>query len=160
MEAVLGVVAAVIGRYTTSVSTAMETVLLIHARVSAVRFGPGSGQGPADGCVMAGELGGLPEAARVGVRAVAVGWLLELRGNGRLSSDHVRLAAGALGVSERTVWRWLAAPDPGPGAVRGVWLPTWRGTSTGFQFQSSSHNEAWRECARRGGPDSNRRLPS
>ncbi|MFF3653618.1 Mu transposase C-terminal domain-containing protein [Streptomyces sp. NPDC002181] len=48
--------------------------------------------------------------------------LLELRGNGRLSTEHVRLAAGALGVSERTVWRWLAAPVPGPGMVPGVRL--------------------------------------
>ncbi|MFJ3928535.1 Mu transposase C-terminal domain-containing protein [Streptomyces sp. NPDC090022] len=71
---------------------------------------------------MVGERGGLPEAARVEVRAAAVGQLLELRGNGRLSTEHVRLAAGALGVSERTVWRWLAAPTPGPGIVPGVRL--------------------------------------
>ncbi|WP_411107701.1 transposase [Streptomyces sp. cmx-4-9] len=51
-----------------------------------------------------------------------MGRLLELRGNGRLSTDHVRLAAGALGVSERTVWRWLTAPVSGPGMVPGARL--------------------------------------
>ncbi|MFJ3861506.1 Mu transposase C-terminal domain-containing protein [Streptomyces sp. NPDC090085] len=48
--------------------------------------------------------------------------LLELRAAGRLTAGHVRVAAGALGVSERTVWRWLAAPVPGPGMVPGVRL--------------------------------------
>ncbi|MBT2545715.1 transposase [Streptomyces sp. ISL-44] len=47
-----------------------------------------------------------------------MGRLLELREDGRLTSGHVLLAARALGVSERTVWRWLAAPAPGRGAVR------------------------------------------
>ncbi len=30
------------------------------------------------------------------------------RGEGGLSSLHVRIAAGLAGVTERTVWRWLA----------------------------------------------------
>ncbi|WP_399428260.1 Mu transposase C-terminal domain-containing protein [Streptomyces sp. WAC 06783] len=35
--------------------------------------------------------------------------LLALRAGKKLTADHVRVAADALGVSERTVWRWLAA---------------------------------------------------
>jgi putative transposase len=35
--------------------------------------------------------------------------LLDLDGRGELSAAHVRLVAVALGKSERTVWRWLAA---------------------------------------------------
>ncbi|MGW3660729.1 transposase [Streptomyces sp. NPDC005151] len=35
--------------------------------------------------------------------------LLALRAGGKLTAGHVRVAADALGVSERTVWRWLAA---------------------------------------------------
>ncbi|MFG1663827.1 Mu transposase C-terminal domain-containing protein [Streptomyces sp. Y7] len=35
--------------------------------------------------------------------------LLALRVRGELTAGHVRVAADALGVSERTVWRWLAA---------------------------------------------------
>ncbi|WP_378290813.1 hypothetical protein [Actinomadura rugatobispora] len=35
--------------------------------------------------------------------------LRQLRQAGDLSSAHVRLAAAGLGVSERTVWRWLGA---------------------------------------------------
>jgi putative transposase len=34
--------------------------------------------------------------------------LLALRVRGELTTGHVRVAADALGVSERTVWRWLA----------------------------------------------------
>ncbi|MFJ6239446.1 Mu transposase C-terminal domain-containing protein [Streptomyces griseus] len=35
--------------------------------------------------------------------------LLALRAGGNLTAGHVRVAADALGASERTVWRWLAA---------------------------------------------------
>nr|WP_116208972.1 DDE-type integrase/transposase/recombinase [Streptomyces olivoreticuli] len=55
---------------------------------------------------------GRPGAAVVpaGVsRMAAVGRLLELDSRGELASTHVRLVADALGRSERTVWRWLAA---------------------------------------------------
>ncbi|MEU2225031.1 ATP-binding protein [Streptomyces sp. NPDC018347] len=42
-------------------------------------------------------------------RAVVVRRLLAVdRGEGGLSSLHVRIAAGLAGVTERTVWRWLA----------------------------------------------------
>ncbi len=67
------------------------------------------------------ERDGLPEAARVGMRATGVGRLLELRAGASLTSSHVRVAAGALGalgVSERTVWRWLAEPLSADGVVR------------------------------------------
>ncbi|MFJ9655727.1 AAA family ATPase [Streptomyces microflavus] len=51
---------------------------------------------------------GSAEAGRV-VRAVVVRRLLVVdRGEGGLSSLHVRIAAGLAGVTERTVWRWLA----------------------------------------------------
>lgn len=36
--------------------------------------------------------------------------LEQLRADGDLTAAHVRLAAGALGVTERTVWRWLSRP--------------------------------------------------
>ncbi|MGW1093869.1 Mu transposase C-terminal domain-containing protein [Streptomyces sp. NPDC002596] len=47
-----------------------------------------------------------------------MGRLLELRATASLTSSHVRVAAGALGVSERTVWRWLAEPSPADGVER------------------------------------------
>ncbi|MBW5484424.1 Mu transposase C-terminal domain-containing protein [Streptomyces bambusae] len=48
--------------------------------------------------------------------------LLRLRSQGRLSRGHVCLVGECLGVSERTVWRWLAQAeaDPGEGAGPGV----------------------------------------
>ncbi|SDN74990.1 putative transposase [Streptomyces wuyuanensis] len=42
-------------------------------------------------------------------RAAAMPRLLDLDSRGELSAAHVRLVAKALGKSERTVWRWLAA---------------------------------------------------
>jgi putative transposase len=42
-------------------------------------------------------------------RVAAVQRLPELESRGELTSGHVRLVAQALGKSERTVWRWLAA---------------------------------------------------
>lgn len=42
-------------------------------------------------------------------RAAAMPRLLDLDGRGELTAAHVRLVARALGKSERTVWRWLAA---------------------------------------------------
>ncbi|WP_241844666.1 transposase [Kitasatospora sp. CB01950] len=41
------------------------------------------------------------------LRPAAVAQLLGLRGAGELTTAHVRLVAGAVGVSIRTVWRWL-----------------------------------------------------
>ncbi|MDX3772437.1 MULTISPECIES: helicase associated domain-containing protein [unclassified Streptomyces] len=42
-------------------------------------------------------------------RAAAMPRLLDLDSRGELTAAHVRLVAQALGKSERTVWRWLAA---------------------------------------------------
>jgi putative transposase len=53
--------------------------------------------------------GGLPAASRTALRGPAVRRLLALRAGKKLTAGHVRVAADALGVSERTVWRWLAA---------------------------------------------------
>ncbi|MET9453289.1 helix-turn-helix domain-containing protein [Streptomyces cinerochromogenes] len=53
--------------------------------------------------------GGLPAASRTALRGPAVRRLLALRAGKKLTAVHVRVAADALGVSERTVWRWLAA---------------------------------------------------
>lgn len=49
-------------------------------------------------------------------RAAAVARLMQLRQAGQLSAAHVRLAAEGIGVTERTVWRWLAAGirEPAP----------------------------------------------
>ncbi|MFD7527434.1 Mu transposase C-terminal domain-containing protein [Streptomyces sp. NPDC059849] len=45
------------------------------------------------------------------VRAVAVRRLQQRRMEGELTTAHVRLVASSLGVSVRTVWRWLARAD-------------------------------------------------
>ncbi|MFF7772507.1 hypothetical protein ACFZC7_39210 [Streptomyces massasporeus] len=51
------------------------------------------------------------------LRGLAVRRLLALRAERRLSREHVRLAGECLGVSERTVWRWLAEASRSPQAV-------------------------------------------
>jgi putative transposase len=43
-------------------------------------------------------------------RHAAVARLRELRAVGDLTAGHVELAAAGLGVSDRTVWRWLGSP--------------------------------------------------
>lgn len=53
--------------------------------------------------------GGLPAASRMALRGPVVRRLLALRAGKKLAASHVRVAADALGVAERTVWRWLAA---------------------------------------------------
>ncbi|MFG3007422.1 integrase catalytic domain-containing protein [Streptomyces calvus] len=55
--------------------------------------------------------GGLPAESRTALRGPAVRRLLALRAGKKLTAVHVRVAADALGVSERTVWRWLAAAE-------------------------------------------------
>jgi putative transposase len=98
-----------------------------------------------DGGAAEAARGGLPETSRTALRGVAVRRLLALRVRGELATGHVRVAADALGVSERTVWRWLAeagrderaADEPGARAqigtrftitpeVRGL-LALWKG---------------------------------
>lgn len=56
-------------------------------------------------------------ASRVALRGPAVRRLLALRVGGELTAGHVRVAAVALGVSERTVWRWLAVAAEGDEAA-------------------------------------------
>ncbi|WP_277347794.1 MULTISPECIES: transposase family protein [unclassified Streptomyces] len=81
-----------------------------------------------DGGAAGAARGGLPEASRTALRGVAVRRLLALRVRGELTTGHVRVAADALGVSERTVWRWLAeagrdeqaADEPGARAQTGT----------------------------------------
>jgi len=72
----------------------------------------------------------LPPAASAALRGPAVQRLLDLRGQGALSTAHVRTVAQCLGVSERTVWRWLAAAgsDPRAAAAPGSRV----GTPVGF----------------------------
>ncbi|WP_432021036.1 helix-turn-helix domain-containing protein [Streptomyces sp. 1222.5] len=71
--------------------------------------------------------GGLPAASRTALRGPAVRRLLALRAAKKLTAVHVRVAADALGVSERTVWRWLATAqrglpsrEPGPSPQRQI----------------------------------------
>lgn len=62
----------------------------------------------------AGGGNGSAAALAVSVRALrgsAVRRLLALRREGKLTTRHVRVAADALGVRERAVWRWLAAAE-------------------------------------------------
>ncbi|MEV7522584.1 transposase [Streptomyces sp. NPDC091371] len=53
-------------------------------------------------------------SALAALRGPAVQRLLWLRAQGRLSRGHARLAGECLGVSERTVWRWLAQAEAEP----------------------------------------------
>ncbi|MFC9817411.1 transposase family protein [Streptomyces virginiae] len=50
-------------------------------------------------------------------RRAAVERLFRLREDEALTAAHVRTVADGLGVSERTVWRWLAPPKPAAPAV-------------------------------------------
>ncbi|MFI6603135.1 hypothetical protein ACIBHX_43420 [Nonomuraea sp. NPDC050536] len=43
-------------------------------------------------------------------RAATLARLTALREAGHLSTEHVRLAARGLDVTERTIWRWLDEP--------------------------------------------------
>jgi hypothetical protein len=52
-------------------------------------------------------------------RAATVARLRQLREGDQLTSQHVRLAAAGLGVSERTVWRWLGEGAGEQGRRRG-----------------------------------------
>ncbi|MCX5318057.1 Mu transposase C-terminal domain-containing protein [Streptomyces sp. NBC_00154] len=61
--------------------------------------------------------GVLGEESLTALRAPAVRRLLALRAERRLSREHVRLAGECLGVSERTVWRWLAEASLSPDAA-------------------------------------------
>ncbi|WOT32651.1 Mu transposase C-terminal domain-containing protein [Streptomyces coeruleorubidus] len=79
------------------------------------------------GAVRAG--GGLPAASRTALRGPAVRRLLALRAGKELTAGHVRVAADALGVSERTVWRWLAAAESDETAAAS---PGARPQGTGF----------------------------
>jgi putative transposase len=63
-------------------------------------------QGRRDGDRESGPVAVFPPASG---RAAAMPRLLDLDSRGELSAAHVRLVAKALGKSERTVWRWLAA---------------------------------------------------
>lgn len=61
--------------------------------------------------------GVLGEESLTALRAPVVRRLLALRAERRLSREHVRLAGECLGVSERTVWRWLAEASRSPQAA-------------------------------------------
>lgn len=56
----------------------------------------------------AGVAGAVPTGRVSLARGVVVRRLLAVDGQGTLTALHVRIAAGLAGVSERTVWRWLA----------------------------------------------------
>ena len=58
---------------------------------------------------MVGRIGGKRVAPER--RQAAVERLSQLRAAGQLTTGHVRLAASGLGVTERTVWRWLCLAD-------------------------------------------------
>ena len=51
-------------------------------------------------------------------RSAVVRRLAALEGEGRLGSEQVQLAADGLGVSERTVWRWVRQARAGEGLDR------------------------------------------
>jgi transposase len=57
------------------------------------------------------SLRALPAASRTALRGPTVRRMLAVRAASGLTAGHVRVAADALGVTERTVWRWLAAAE-------------------------------------------------
>ncbi|GHH27204.1 transposase family protein [Streptomyces lanatus] len=71
-------------------------------------FGPGEAGGHEDG---PHTRGGLPSSSLSALRGPAVRRLLALRQDQKLTTRHVRLMAESLEVTERTVWRWLAAAE-------------------------------------------------
>ncbi|MGY5230130.1 Mu transposase C-terminal domain-containing protein [Nocardia asiatica] len=97
------------------------------------------------------------DAGKRALRAAAVERLVFLHQHGDLTSGHVRLIAETLTVTERTVWRWIAArrADGGPAerestrfridAELRVRLAYWRGNA------SALHREL-RAREREGGP--------
>jgi len=75
-------------------------------------------------------------------RQAVVVRLLALRADGRLASQVVRAAAESLGVTERTVWRWLAAGSYDP-----RWRIGWRTTDEAveaFYRTGGRSTAAWR----------------
>jgi putative transposase len=73
--------------------------------------------------------GGLPAASRTALRGPAVRRLLALRAGKKLTAGHVRVAAVALGVAERTVWRWLAAAESDEAAAASPGAPARAGAT-------------------------------
>ncbi|WP_416071583.1 transposase [Streptomyces sp. ME02-8801-2C] len=55
--------------------------------------------------------------------------LLVLRAGKKLTAGHVRVAADALGVLERTVWRWLAAAESDEAAAASPGARCWAGAT-------------------------------
>src|SRR5437764_777402 len=75
-------------------------------------------------------------------RQAVVSRLVALRADGRLQSQVVRAAAESLGVTERTVWRWLAA-----GSYEPRWRIGWRTTEEAveaFYRTGGRPTAAWR----------------
>lgn len=87
---------------------------------------PGSGGAARSGSEAAGGAAGtgaaaaavLPAATLAALRGPAVRRLLALRQERALTARQVRLTAQHLAVTERTVWRWLAAAERDPAAAR------------------------------------------
>lgn len=79
-----------------------------HGAAVTGAFGPGEAGGQEDG---PHARGGLPSSSLSALRGPAVRRLLALRQDQKLTTRHVRLMAESLEVTERTVWRWLAAAE-------------------------------------------------
>ena len=86
-------------------------------------------------------------------RQAAVERLLDLRGRGCLDSNVVALAAQSLGVTDRTVWRWLAAGGYAP-EPRAGWTMTAAAIEAFYQA-GGRPTVAWRMYA-----ESGERVPS
>lgn len=112
----------------------------------------------------------LPAASLAALRGPAVRRLLQLREDGALKSDQVRLVAAALAVSERTVWRWLAEArsDPRAAAAPGTrdkvatrftvtpevrrLLALWKGNVAAVQRELAARAAAGTATAQEAGP--------
>lgn len=98
----------------------------------------------------------MADAGTKALRQAAVDRLLQLAEHDSLSSAHVQMTAEALGVAERTVWRWLSARrknEPTPARARfriddqlRVRLAFWRGNAAAL------HRELCTGAARGGPP--------
>lgn len=92
------------------------------------------------------------DASKRALRQAAVDRLAQLAAQNGLSSDQVRLTAGTLGVTERTVWRWLAArkaetPERQRDRFRiddrlRVRLAYWRGNAAALQRELVAQHRA------------------
>ena len=141
-----------------------DSVILLSVSCSLrPRLEPAPGRRRSSRCQWFGHLAVSRQGGPVGSwpvdgpgREAVVRRLAALADAGRLGSGQVRSAAGALGVSERTVWRWVGQARAGEGLDRPSQrvLDVLSGPRAG---RSAGHRPDRRADPRRGGPPGDRR---